>query len=991
MTDKQNLQSDTMFKKDMQVMKDIHILYTNADSLTNKLNELQLVLKSLTNKPTVIAITEVKHKTKWHTELCELSLDGYEILHNDLQNAHRGVVIYIDSRAIFRQLDFNTEVSEYVSVEFKCGCSNLVLTTIYRSPNSTQQNDMAINDLIDKICNHQRGYKLFVGDFNFNQIDWVNLEVKNSNNSCINFMKVIQDNYLIQHIKEPTRVRGSDEPSVLDLVLTDDDFINDIEHLSPLGKSDHAILNISCNLTPMEICSAPKYNYSKGNYDALRAFMNLDWERFFGDSCEDVEIMWSAFKDKLVQGIERFIPKIGNFNEWKKSSWKNALQRHTREKIRKKHRLWTRYIETRNTDYLIKYRKVRNEVRNETRRIYKEQQNAIAKATKSNPKKFWSYVKSKTSVKSSIGDIKYNCDGKDIIITEDYQKATAFNDYFASVFTKEDTKELSIIPPKIVTSTPGIIEFSDTKVKERIEHINITKSPGPDGLHPRILKELKDEISHPLSILFQKSFSCKRLPRDWITANITAIYKKGKKADLSNYRPVSLTSIICKIMESLVREYILNYFNDNDFFSKKQFGFLKGRSTAIQLLNIIDKWSEYLETGGQINVIYTDFAKAFDKVPHKRLIHKLRSYGLDEELIAWIEAFLVGRQQRVKINGTFSNWIDVLSGIPQGTILGPLLFVIYINDLPDVCDHLAEIYLFADDAKLFRHIQTEEDHIMLQSGLDELQKWSDTWLLQLNVDKCKTVFYGRNINTNYDYCLHCNTLGKEDYIKDLGVIFDTDLSFSRHCREKMNKAYSMLGIIKRNFMYLSETAFVTLYKTMVRSHLEYAHSVWNPHREGLIKDLEKVQMRATKLIKNIKYLTYTDRLKHLNLPTLKYRRIRGDMIEVYKILTNRYHKDVNLHFERNLDQRTRGHSQKLVTIRCHYDLRKFSFGVRVINIWNSLPEKVVSADTVQTFKNRLDKFWRNQDIVFNYKANIIGSTSRSALFNDDDDDDFFFT
>ena len=185
--------------------------------------------------------------------------------------------------------------------------------------------------------------------------------------------------------------------------------------------------------------------------------------------------------------------------------------------------------------------------------------------------------------------------------------------------------------------------------------------------------------------------------------------------------------------------------------------------------------------------------------------------------------------------------------------------------------------------------------------------------------------------------------------------------------------------IKRNFIYLDEDAFVMLYKSLVRSHLEYANSVWNPHRLGLIKDLEKVQMRATQLVISIKNFTYKDRLKRLKLPTLKYRRIRGNMIEVYTILTNKYDSRVNFYLEKQQDNITRGHSLKLVNNRYHYDLRKFSFAPGIANVWNSLPEIVISAPTTDTFKRRLDKFWQHQDILYDYKVELTGVGNRSQI------------
>jgi len=205
---------------------------------------------------------------------------------------------------------------------------------------------------------------------------------------------------------------------------------------------------------------------------------------------------------------------------------------------------------------------------------------------------------------------------------------------------------------------------------------------------------------------------------------------------------------------------------------------------------------------------------------------------------------------RVVLNNNCSDWSAVLSGIPQGTVLGPLLFLMYINDLPQHCDITAESYLFADDAKIFKHITSTADHVSLQSSLGNLITWSNNWLLKLNTHKCKVASYGRNPDQSFIYTVTessiTHNIQRVNIFKDLGVWFDTKLSFSTHCHEKINKAYSMLGIIKRKFIYLPTHAFTTLYKAVVRSHLEYATTVWNLHHEGLIKSIEKVQMRATK-------------------------------------------------------------------------------------------------------------------------------------------------
>ena len=319
---------------------------------------------------------------------------------------------------------------------------------------------------------------------------------------------------------------------------------------------------------------------------------------------------------------------------------------------------------------------------------------------------------------------------------------------------------------------------------------------------------------------------------------------------------------------------------ENNLLSQTQFGFIKGRSTVLQLLKVLDEWTESLQSGGQIDVIYTDFEKAFDKVPHKRLLSKLKSYKINGNIIKWIESFLLSRKQRVKINGVFSNWQNVLSGIPQGSVLGPLLFIIYINDLVEVCSQGSRLFLYADDAKIFKHISNDFDKVDLQSDLDSVKQWSDTWLLKLNEKKCKVISYGKEPLDKTEYFIDSGTeqyqLEKLEFINDLGIIFDTDLKFNIHINEKVKKAYSILGVINRNFKYMSKQTFILIYKSMVRSHLEYGNCVWSPTRIIDIEKLERVQKRATKMIFFDKKISYEERLKSLNLPTLKYRRARYD-------------------------------------------------------------------------------------------------------------------
>ncbi len=247
-----------------------------------------------------------------------------------------------------------------------------------------------------------------------------------------------------------------------------------------------------------------------------------------------------------------------------------------------------------------------------------------------------------------------------------------------------------------------------------------------------------------------------------------------------DYRPVSLTSIVYKVLETIIREHIISFMKLNHLFSNKQYGFSSGRSTTLQLLAVMEIWTEALDKGYDIDVVYMDYMKAFDTVPHRRLINKLQSYVIHSQLIEWIQDFLSGRVQQVSVNNKCSQWSNVTSGIPQGSVLGPLLFLIFINDLPDSVT--SEVFLFADDIKIFREIKGEEDQQDLQQDLTTLEDWSNKWLLRFHPGKCKHMHIGKKSSSSNTYNLHDQQLECIKEEKDIGVCIDDELTFEKHIK-----------------------------------------------------------------------------------------------------------------------------------------------------------------------------------------------------------------
>ena len=410
-------------------------------------------------------------------------------------------------------------------------------------------------------------------------------------------------------------------------------------------------------------------------------------------------------------------------------------------------------------------------------------------------------------------------------------------------------------------------------------------------------------------------------------------------------------------METIVKDEIVSHLMKYNLLTDDQHGFVPGRDCITQLLVCIDKWTELLEDGQNFDVIFTDFSKAFDSVPHERLFVKLKSLGIRGDILQWVKSFLRGRTQCVSVDGKKSSWKDVLSGIPQGSVLGPILFVIFINDMPlEVKYNICK--LFADDCKLFGIVKDRVQNTM-QSDLTKLEDWSTIWQLPFNANKCKVMHFGKS-NPKHIYQLNGHELETTDSEKDLGVMVDNNLKFHVHTSFATKKANQILGVIKKTFKTRDAFTISTLYKSLVRPHLEYGNVIWGPHYAGDKKMIESVQRRATKMVSGLHETPYGERLKILNLPSLDYRRSRGDMIQCFKIMKDLVRMKKNEIFTPIPSSNTRGHSMRVLRLGAKKFARINTFSRRVIRDWNSLPETVVDAPSLNTFKNRLDEHWKDK-------------------------------
>ena len=409
----------------------------------------------------------------------------------------------------------------------------------------------------------------------------------------------------------------------------------------------------------------------------------------------------------------------------------------------------------------------------ENRRAKAKFEEKLAHNIVNDTKSFFAYANANSNINTKVGPLK---DENKKVIDSSKCAADHLNNYFISVFVEEDLSNMPV--PNIVFK--GSFDESLQKIEvdldimtNKLNFLNVNKSQGPDEVHGKLVIELKEEIVPALVSLFSASVETGVVPQDFRDAIVVPLHKKGSRDKAENYRPISLTSIIGKIFESIIKDGIVVFLEENKLIRDSQHGFLSGRSCLTNLLDFMEEVTRELDNGNCVDVVYLDFAKAFDKVPHMRLLSKLEAHGIRGKILIWIGSWLRDRRQRVSVEGELSEWAAVKSGVPQGSVLGPLLFLIYINDIDE--DIISKFSKFAGDSKVAKVVNNLEDSEILRDDIVKLQKWSHDWQVEFNSDKCKVMHIGKK-SLNCEYKLNSITLKPTVSERDLGVLVDKSLS-----------------------------------------------------------------------------------------------------------------------------------------------------------------------------------------------------------------------
>jgi len=948
-----HLPDDAVLPTFLDVSKREDFYLFNARSLVNKLHEFSLFLSAF--KPAVVCVCETFFNDKLTDNIvCPC---GYTVYRKDRIKIHGGVAIFVrcDCDAVQIAIKQDVRDIEIICIDLTISALKLRIITCYRPPYYTGEDIQYLVEMlsiVSELCSSVSQF-ILLGDFNLPDIDW--LHYLTSQEKCHDmFVDFINDLGLHQFVCEPTR-----NNNILDLVLSNNHaLISDVNIQCPFSTSDHNIvqfsINIANNSQVVENDCTVYYDYNNADFDSIIEYLSrINWDYEFS-FVFTIDEYWSIFSSHLSNCIELYVPKrqlrCNTTAARNRKSYPRPLQR----MLNRKAVLWKRWSMSKLPDHKRAYKEYTVKCKNAIASFQRDKE--LQLINDNNLGKFYRYVNKKLG--SSKSNHPITDPVSNVLITDDTEIANVFNKYFGSVFTDDDG-----LMPNIANRTGNDIyidsvDFSVEAVRTCLSRVKPSTSYGPDGFPNILLKKLANFICIPLSFIFDASFKSNCLPQQWLQAFVTPVFKKGATSDPNNYRPISLTCSCCRVMERIINFRLIDYLLEHQLITKHQHGFLRKHSTCSNLLETVNDWSLALDRHLITDTVYIDFQKAFDSVSHPKLISKLESYNITGDLLYWITAFLSNRTQLVRIGNSLSESIAITSGVPQGSVLGPTLFLLFINDLADsFADLDCCVKLYADDAKIYSSFKLNKCCPDLTSALDRLTLWSNKWQLKIATQKCVSHRIGsRTLNGDIDYSYKLNNVQLDWSVctKDLGVTMDSCLQFDKHIANIVHSGHIRANLILKAFVSRDPEILVKAFVTYVRPLMEYCAPVWSPHHVGLIKKVEDVQRRFTKRIVGLQNHSYSVRLKLLCLDALQVRRTKLDLILCYSIIHGFVCINCSSFFNIINDSRTRGHNFKIYKQSCCLDVRKHSFAHRVVDVWNSLPHDVVNADNTKTFKNRLN-------------------------------------
>lgn len=766
-----------------------------------------------------------------------------------------GVLLAVRSNLKASEIDITNVCPLFNSVQlvdvvgvrvFQNSCT-LNIFVVYIPPRVTSQHLSIFFEAIGALLLACRGKSVIVGDFNITKYaeslssSIHDRDVKRLNNLC----KLLD-------LKQTNFVKNA-SGKILDLVLTSEPTsVKRAEDVLTGEEAHHPALYIrlaKSTTTQKPECLISNnisYNFRLADLPSLyKLISEASWSSVTNKA--DVNDAVDEFYTILYSAFEKCVPKTSPARQAKYPPWFSA---EVRKKIRTKYLCWRDYKRTGDSGSYQRFKELRSELKDDIRTCYHVFMRHTEVQIDSNPKKFWSYLNHKSGRQSIPNHLL--CGDRTVDGVQGVVDAFAFHfsDTFKSCKScsrtacKEDE-----LPDEAVSGDLAIRCIGDAEILQGFYKIKRNFSSGPDGIPGFLAFDSRFALLKPLKHVFNLILTTSCFPDRWKVSRVVPVFKKGNRLDISNYRPIAILNNLCKVLEFCLHNPIISHVKTR--ISEFQHGFIPGRSTTTNLFVVTQFIYDHLDNSSQVDVIYTDFSRAFDRLNHNLLFNKFHRFRFSKQLINLFKSYFSGRSQYVENRGVRSAAYSIVSGVPQGSILGPLFFNIFMDDI--VSRLSAHHLLYADDMKLFYQIQTREDCLRLQRDLDIMVDWCNDNCLPLNVSKCSVLSFYRIKNPIlFDYNLCHDILVRPSAVTDLGVIFDSQLTFVPHIEEIISKSYKCMGFLMRSGRQFRCDTLVRLFNAFVRSRLEYASLIWSPSYAVHVNDLESI------LRKFLKFMAYRE-------------------------------------------------------------------------------------------------------------------------------------
>ena len=939
----------------------------NALNLSNHLTIVHYNVQRILDKVDIIA-SEIKcfdvaaFTETWLNDSIlddDLSISGFHtpVRKDRMTDSYGGIIIYVKDNINFkRRRDLEVDGIECIWIELKLlHNKNVLLGVFYRPPGSNNMYNSMVFDSIGLAIDTGLPDTIITGDFNLNTL--TPSSSRKISDLCLQFnLKQCIDDFT--HFTEHSS-------SIIDLL-----FVSNPESVVQAGVGEPFLpqnIRYHCPVFGVFRFQKPRHrifqrliwSYNLADYSKLRdKLSSINWSSVMSN---DIHKHAKNVTDNIIVHAKECIPnKVimvrPNDPPWINSEIKRNIRRRKRHYKRAK-------ISNSDVDWL-KFRRIRNKVVSLIRASKDKYFSTISDKLISNitsSREWWKTLKTliKPAPTKSIPPLVNP--QSDSLENDDLVKANVLNMYFTS---QSSINESNKCVPEMTTPEPRAIldqiTITQSDVSDALKCLKTGKAAGPDGINNRVLQEITEQITLPLCDLYNASLNCCQVPVQWKLSNVTAIFKKGDPSLPSNYRPISLLDSLEKVFERIIFKYLFNFLKDVDFFTPAQSGFMPGDSTVNQLTYLYHTFCNALDNGLEVRAVFFDISKAFDKVWHRGLLHKLNKAGIRGKLLSWFKDYLSGRQQRVVIPGAMSDISAVSAGVPQGSILGPLLFLIYINDI--VSDLRCNINLFADDTSLFITVQNPtEAATLMQSDIDKISAWARSWLVAFNPSKSESLVVSRkrNMLTHPPLYMFDTAIPSVNNHKHLGIFLATDGSWHHHINYIKEKAWNRVGILRKFKYLLNRKSLETIYLSFIRPVLDYADVVWDNCTNYEKDELEKIQYEAARIITGCSRLVSIHNLMlESGLTQLKERRKNHKLTMFYKMVNN-----INPPYLSSLVPQTVGQTHRynlrnndnVTSIAARTSLYSSSFLPSSINDWNALPDEVKYASTLSTFKSLINK------------------------------------